>query len=190
MGWKLLSGVITIVAALVLAAPAQADNKQDQSFLSALTSAGWSIKNASGLIAHGQMVCNEGLAHGVSWQEMRSTLISWGYSQVDASTLITKAVSSYCPHRKEAIANMDTGTAATGDYDDMFVRQLERNQGIKIDKAAALDMAKTACTAPALAGPGWYNAFQSMKQRYPSYGNSVANVMAQGILAYCPERLP
>lgn len=101
-----------ICVALTLCPPAQADSDQDRQFLVALTSAGWSINNASGLITEGRMVCVEGLAHGVSWQEMRSTLMGNGYSKLDSSTLIAKAVAVYCPHRQSAIADMDSGRTA------------------------------------------------------------------------------
>jgi hypothetical protein len=111
---KIAIGVVATSVALVLCAPAQADNDQDRQFLSTLTSAGWSINNASGLISQGHMVCNEGLAHGVSWQEIRTTLMGYGYSSLDSSTLITQAVSVYCPQRKSAIAGMDSGARTAG----------------------------------------------------------------------------
>lgn len=112
IGGRCLVGIAAMCAALVLSAPAYADNDQDRQFLSALTSAGWSINNASGLVTEGRMVCVEGLAHGVSWQEIRSVLMGKGYSALDSSTLISKAVSVYCPQRRAAIADMDTGAPA------------------------------------------------------------------------------
>lgn len=187
----LLITLIGPLSALMLAAPAGADSEQDRQFISALRSAGWTINSASMLISQGHMVCNEGLAHGVSWQEMRSSLMGSGYSKLDSSTLISKAVSVYCPERADAIAGLETdsGGAGGGDRDDLFVQQLKRNQNISIDKGAAVDMAKTACDAP-LAGVGLYNAWQRMQQRYPKYDlNTVAMVMSQGVLAYCPGRL-
>ena len=76
------------------------------------------------------------------------------------------------------------------DRDGLFVESLKRNQRIAIDEDAAVDMARTACNAPT-AGVGLYNAQQAMQQRYPQYDpNTVAMVMAQGVLAYCPGRLP
>jgi hypothetical protein len=110
MGKKCVIGVVATWVALVLCAPAHADNGQDRKFLAALTSAGWSIDNASGLTTQGRKVCVEGLAHGVSWQEMHSTLMGYGYSSLDSSTLIVEAVSAYCPHRQSAIADMDPDT--------------------------------------------------------------------------------
>lgn len=77
----------------------------------------------------------------------------------------------------------------TDDRDSQFVEQLARNQNISIDQRAAVDMAKTACHAP-LQGEGLYNAQEAMQQRHPEYSlSTVATVMAQGILVYCPERL-
>ena len=72
--------------------------------------------------------------------------------------------------------------------DEQFVQYLQRN-GISIDEDAAVDMAETACDAP-LAGFGYSNALQAMQQQYPEFDiNTVARVMSQGVLAYCPERL-
>ncbi len=187
----LLIGLIGPLSALMFAAPAGAESEQDRQFISALRSAGWTINSASTLISQGHMVCNEGLAHGVSWQEMRTTLMGYGYSKLDSSTLISRAVSVYCPERADAIAGLEdaSGDAGVGDRDDLFVQQLKRNHNISIDKGAAVDIAKTGCDAP-LAGIGLYNAQQRMQHRYPKYDmNTVAMVMAQGVLAYCPERL-
>ena len=79
---------------------------------------------------------------------------------------------------------------SSSDQDSRFVQQLKQNQGISVDEDAAVDMAETACDAPT-AGVGLYDAQQAMHQRYPEYdANTVAIVMAQGVLAYCPERLP
>ena len=77
---------------------------------------------------------------------------------------------------------------ANADIDDDFVDMLNQN-GISIGKGAAVEMAETACNSP-LAGTGYANALQEMQQRYPKYDiNTVARVMAAGILAYCPQRL-
>lgn len=108
-----LAAFAATYAAVLVCPPAQADTDQDLQFLAALTSAGWSITNASGLVAEGRMVCVEGLGHGVSWQEIRSALMANGYSELDSSTLIAKAVSVYCPQRRAAIADMPTDAPAT-----------------------------------------------------------------------------
>lgn len=74
--------------------------------------------------------------------------------------------------------------------DDQFSQDLKQKWGISIDAGAASEMAKTACKAP-MSGLGLFNAQQGMQQRYPDYDlNTVARVMAAGVLAYCPERLP
>lgn len=135
---------------------------------------------------------NEGLAHGVSWQEMQATLMGYGYSKLDSSTLISKSVSVDCPDRDGVIADIenDSSDAGADDHDDLFVQQLKRDQRISIEKDAAVDMAKTACKAP-LAGVGLYDAWQAMQQRYPKYDlNTVARVKSAVVLVYCPERLP
>ncbi|KUI16930.1 hypothetical protein AU193_22360 [Mycobacterium sp. GA-1285] len=80
------------------AQPAWADmTQEDYKFLTTLESIGWTIHDPAVLISQGHMVCNEGLAHGVSWLEMRSTLMGYGYSRDDASLLIHNAVLAYCP---------------------------------------------------------------------------------------------
>ncbi len=136
------------------------------------------------------MVCEGAYAH-VTWQEMVSTLgSSYGYSRLDASTLIRKGVAAYCPEYNSAIAGIDSGssTSEPGDQGDLFARQLNR-MGISIDKDTAVDLAKTACKSP-LEGTGLYNAYKAMQQRYPQYDiNTIARVMSQGIVAYCPNRL-
>jgi hypothetical protein len=196
LGRKLIVGLIAPLIAVVLAGPAKADtDAQERQFLRALTSAGWTITDPSGAISQGHMVCGEGLDHQVSWQEMRSTLMSWGYSRLDASTLISKAVSVFCPKYSKVITEIanDSGNAGGGDQGDrgdQFVQSLKRNQRISIGKSAALDMAEAACRAP-IAGVELYNAMQTMQQRYPQYSiGAVGVVMSQGVLAFCPERLP
>lgn len=117
--------------------------------------------------------------------------MSYGYSSLDASTLIRNAVSVYCPDRDDALTDIENGSNGSGAKDpgELFVEQLRRKQGISIDKDAAVDMAQTACKVP-LAGVGLYNAWQAMQQRYPEYNiNVVAAVMANGVVAYCPERM-
>ena len=43
------------------------------------------------------MICNEGLLHGVSWGEMHSQLLQWGYTHNSASILAIAAINTYCP---------------------------------------------------------------------------------------------
>lgn len=118
MGRKLLVGIlgpVLALSALVLAAPSGADTaEEDRQFLTALKSIGWEIYDPTVLISQGHMVCNEGLAHGVSWREMRGQLMNWGYSLYDASLLIANATFAYCPEYKE-IADEITA-------DDLFRR--------------------------------------------------------------------
>ena len=47
---------------------------------------------------------------------MRSTLVSWGYSRLDASTLISKAVSVFCPKYSKVVTEIanDSGNAGGG----------------------------------------------------------------------------
>jgi hypothetical protein len=178
---------------LAIATPAAADtDAQDRQFLSALKAAGWTIYNPLQIIGEGRKICFEGFAHGVTWQEMHATMTgpSWGYSQKDATSLIVQSVAVYCPKYSDDIAGIgnNSGKASGGNRDDQFVQKLNRN-GISIDKATAVDMAKTACNAP-LAGTGYYNALQAMKKRYPKFDlNTIGVVMSQGVLAYCPERM-
>lgn len=190
---KIAVAVAAIAAGFIIcAAPAGADTSaQDRQFLSALESIGWTITNPDLLIEQGHMVCDEGLAHGVSWQEIHAVQMSRGYSQRDSSSLIKTAISTYCPNRSDVIADMErdlsSGTAAN--RDDSFVVKLKR-MGISIDKDTALDMARAACMAPATKGVPWYNAVQAMQASHPEYKfTTVGSVMAHALLAFCPERL-
>ena len=54
---------------MVFAAPAGAD-PQDQQFFRTLDRLGFVMADPPLLISQGRMICNEGLAHGVSWGEM------------------------------------------------------------------------------------------------------------------------
>jgi hypothetical protein len=189
---RLFTGLVALLWSAVLTAiPAKADtDAQEQQFLAALKAEGWTFYDPSLVISQGHMVCGEGLDHNVSWQEMRTSLMGYGYSRLDASTLISKAVSVFCPEHGEVIKEIknDLGGAAGGSRDDQFVQQLKRN-GISIDKDAAVDMAMTACQSP-LAGFGWSNALREMQSRYPQFDiGTVGLVMSQGLLGYCPERL-
>jgi hypothetical protein len=117
VGRNLFVGLTVPLVAVILSMPVKADTDQDQQFLAALKAAGWAIPNPKLAISQANMVCNEGFYHGVTWQEMRSTLVSsYGLSKLDASTLISKAVSVYCPKYSEAIAGIenDVGKPATG----------------------------------------------------------------------------
>lgn len=74
--------------------------------------------------------------------------------------------------------------------DAMFADTLEQHYGISMDTDTAVDIAQVACESPT-AGVGFYNAAQRLQQRYPDYSpNTISRVMAAGLLAYCPERLP
>ena len=78
---------------------------------------------------------------------------------------------------------------ANADIDDDFY-DLLKQYGISIDKDAAVDLAETACESP-IAGIEYSNVLDKMQRRYPEYSiNTIANVMTQGLLGYCPERLP
>lgn len=118
MGRKLFVGLIVPFVAVILGIPVKADTgTQDQQFLAELKAAGWSIPNPQLAIGQAHMVCAEGFAHGVTWQEMRSTLVSsYGLSRLDASTLISTAVSVYCPKYGGAISGIgdDVGEPALG----------------------------------------------------------------------------
>jgi hypothetical protein len=85
-------------AFIVFAAPAGADtSEQDYRFLTTLESIGMRITNTALVTQHAHMVCNEGLAHGVSWQEIQAQLIDWGQKPRDADLFIYNAIDVYCP---------------------------------------------------------------------------------------------
>lgn len=93
---KPTAATIAAVALVVCAAPAGADS-QNQQFFRALDGLGFVITDPPLLISQGHMICNEGLAHGVSWGEMHGQLLQWGYSHNSASKLAIAAINTYCP---------------------------------------------------------------------------------------------
>lgn len=104
--------------------------------------------------------------------------------------VIAAAISVGCSRNGDAMDESPGGSSRTADRDATFVKSLERNQGIIIDEDAAVAMAHGGCEAP-MAGVGLYNAQRQLHDRYPEYDvNTVAMVMAQGVLMYCPEQLP
>ncbi len=100
----LLLGAATSICALLGAPHAEADTtEKDRQFLSALQAIGWKITNPAKLTSQANLVCNEGLAHGVSVLEMRNALTELGYSSRDATALIDNAVRVYCPKYSNAL---------------------------------------------------------------------------------------
>jgi hypothetical protein len=99
---KFTAAAIAAATALVVFAPlGSADPEQDLQLLNTLDAIGLEIADPALVLQHARMVCDEGLAHGVSWQEMRAQLMEWGYSLRDASLLIANATFSYCPEYTE-----------------------------------------------------------------------------------------
>ncbi|KUI48415.1 hypothetical protein AU198_20810 [Mycobacterium sp. GA-1199] len=153
-----------------------------------MESIGWTITNPALLTQQAHMVCNEGLAHGVSVREMSTTLMKQGYSSRDASALINNAIRVYCP--KYAAAGAGSTSSADNDRNDTFVEILKQEWGITMDHDAAADIASVACKAP-IAGVGHYRTLQALQQRYPRYSiNTVGTAMGAAVVAYCPERMP
>ncbi|KUI15280.1 hypothetical protein AU193_18715 [Mycobacterium sp. GA-1285] len=81
---------------MVCAVPAGADN-QDQQFFRTLDSLGFVVSDPPLVVSQGHMICDEGLAHGVSWGEIHSQLLQWGYSHESASVIAIAAIETYCP---------------------------------------------------------------------------------------------
>lgn len=104
---KFAAGALLAASAFILfAAPAVADtSEQDHRFLTTMKSIGWQITNPTALTGWAHMVCNEGLAHGVSWREMQATLMSMGHKRMDVDLFIFNAIDVYCPE----YAAMTTG---------------------------------------------------------------------------------
>lgn len=90
------AAIAAAASLLVCAVPAGADPR-DQQFFRNLDNLGFVITDPPLLISQGQMICNEGLAHGVSWGEMHGQLLQWGYSHDSASILAIAAIETYCP---------------------------------------------------------------------------------------------
>jgi hypothetical protein len=94
---RFAAAAIAAASALVVCpAPAGAD-PQDQQFFRALDRLGFVMTDPPLLISQGHMICNEGLAHGVSWGEMHGQMLNWGYTHDAASVLAIAAIETYCP---------------------------------------------------------------------------------------------
>jgi hypothetical protein len=87
-----------VAALVVFAPPGGADTtEQDYRFLSTMKSLGFRIIDPAQFISNARMVCNEGLAHGVSWQKIQAQIIGWGTKPLDADFFIYNAIGVYCP---------------------------------------------------------------------------------------------
>ncbi|MFI5508965.1 DUF732 domain-containing protein [Mycobacterium sp. NPDC051804] len=95
--------IAATTAAVTWAAPAGAE-PEDQQYFRALDRLGFVITDPPLLISQGRMICNEGLAHNVSWGEMHGQMLNWGYSHDSASVIAVAAIETYCPEY-QALAN-------------------------------------------------------------------------------------
>jgi Protein of unknown function (DUF732) len=74
---KMLAAATLAGVALATVATGTAHaNPQDQQFFRALDRLGFVLYDPPLAITHGRMVCNEGLAHGVSWGEIPTSAVS------------------------------------------------------------------------------------------------------------------
>ena len=97
---------IAVAASIAAGIPAGADSYDDQRFFRALDGMGFVLMDPPLLITQGRMICNEGLAHGVSWGEMHGQLLQWGYSHDSASILAIAAINTYCPQYRAVSAQI------------------------------------------------------------------------------------
>ncbi len=97
-----LVGVATAVA---LAAPAHADPLTDDSFLSALTTAGIGYDDPASTEALGQSICPMLVEPGKSMASVYSTVSNNGISPDMAAFFTGIAISMYCPSMMTGIGN-------------------------------------------------------------------------------------
>jgi len=91
----LLSSVAVVIG---LAAPAQADPKQDQAFVAAVRSAGINVKNPDDAVVTGKAVC-ESTESGKPTADVVKGLqeLNPDLPQVSAAKFAALATSAYCP---------------------------------------------------------------------------------------------
>jgi hypothetical protein len=108
---KMLAAVALAGATLATVATGTAHaNPQDQQFFRALERLGFVLYDPPLAITHGHMICDEGLAHGVSWGEMHGQMLQWGYTHDAASKLAIAAIETYCPQYSPLAAQIARGT--------------------------------------------------------------------------------
>jgi hypothetical protein len=110
--------LVGIATAVTVAAPAQADPTTDNSFLSALTSAGIGYGDPASTESLGQSICPMLVEPGKSMASVYSTVSNNGINPQMAAFFTGIAISMYCPSMMTSIGN---GT---------FLNQLNGLQGI------------------------------------------------------------
>jgi hypothetical protein len=95
---KLLLSLSSVAVAIVLAAPAHADTKQDEAFVAAVRSAGITVKNPDDAIVTGKAVCVTAQA-GKPTTDLVKELqeLNPELPPVAAAKFTALATSAYCP---------------------------------------------------------------------------------------------
>ena len=106
---SIAAAMAVLSALIVCAAPAGAD-PADNEFYSLLHYHGFTVTNPALAKQQAQMICDEGLAHGVTWQEMRGQLMNSGYQSNDVAILGVAAITAYCPQYSTVADNIANGS--------------------------------------------------------------------------------
>jgi hypothetical protein len=97
--------LVGIATAVTVAAPAQADPTTDNSFLSALSSAGIGYNDPASTEQLGQSICPMLVEPGKSMASVYSTVSNQGISPDMAAFFTGIAISMYCPSMMSSIGN-------------------------------------------------------------------------------------
>jgi hypothetical protein len=97
--------LVGVATAVSLAAPAHADPLTDNSFLSALTTAGIGYDDPTSTEALGQSICPMLVEPGKSMASVYSTVSNKGISPDMAAFFTGIAISMYCPSMMSGIGN-------------------------------------------------------------------------------------
>jgi Protein of unknown function (DUF732) len=97
--------LVGVATAVTVAAPAHADPITDNSFLSALTSAGIGYNDPASTEALGQSICPMLVEPGKSIASVYSTVTNNGISPDMAAFFTGIAISMYCPSMMSSLGN-------------------------------------------------------------------------------------
>ncbi|ART69695.1 hypothetical protein BTO20_14820 [Mycobacterium dioxanotrophicus] len=99
----LVSGIAALVVNLSVAAPARADDTQDQIFFTSLGNRGISCRSLPGcagndqLLGLGHALCTDLSTSGDPVLEARSLVANQGFSVEQAAGVVGSAIGAYCP---------------------------------------------------------------------------------------------
>ncbi|SCX27230.1 DUF732 domain-containing protein [Mycolicibacterium fluoranthenivorans] len=105
----LIGGIAALVVGISVAAPAQADDTQDQIFLTSLGNRGISCSSLPGCQGNGQLLgLGQALCTDLSKTldpvlEVRSLVVNQYFSKDQATVVVGSAIGAYCPEHLPAL---------------------------------------------------------------------------------------